>query len=128
MLDGAITGSWNEEDLTPGSGEIFRRLAAALGSREPELFASDRKVIDELLHRTGFGVGWDALAMAGTVRLYETPTLQFADLTFATPSGRVEVASDTAEAAGQPRLPDPWHDPQPGQGRLRLLSQPPRGR
>ena len=104
------------------NSEIFRRLAAALGYSEPELYATDGDVIDELLRRTGFGVGWDELAAAGTVRLYETARLQFADLTFATPSGRIELASVAAEAAGQPRLPEPWHDPQPTQGRLRLLS------
>ena len=104
------------------NSEIFRRLAAALGYSDPELYATDRDVIDELLRRTGFGVEWDELAAAGTVRLYETARLQFADLTFATPSGRIELASVAAEAAGQPRLPEPWHDLQPTHGRLRLLS------
>ncbi len=104
------------------NSEIFRRLAAALGYSEPELGETDREVIDELLRRTGFGVGWDELAAAGTVRLYETARLQFADLTFATASGHVELASDAATAAGQSRLPEPWHDPRPVDGRLRLLS------
>ena len=104
------------------NSEIFRRLAAALGYSEPELRETDRDVIDELLRRTGFGVGWDDLAAAGTVRLYETARMQFADLIFATPSGRIELASDAAAAAGQPRLPEPWHDPRPVDGRLRLLS------
>ena len=56
------------------------------------------------------------------MRLYETPRLQFADRIFPTPSGRIELASAAAVAAGQPRLPEPWHDPRPASGRLRLLS------
>jgi anaerobic selenocysteine-containing dehydrogenase len=58
----------------------------------------------------------------GTVRLYETPRLQFADLVFATASGRIELASAAAVNAGHPRLPEPWYDPRPADGRLRLLS------
>ena len=79
-------------------------------------------MIDELLGRSGFGISWDDLADAGTVRLYEQPRLQFADRIFPTPSGRIELASAAAVAAGQPRLPEPWHDPRPPADRLRLLS------
>ena len=104
------------------NSEIFRRLAATVGHADSELYESDQEVIDELLRRTGFGVRWDGLASAGTVRLYEAPRLQFADLTFETSSGRIELASEAAVAAGQPRLPEPWHDPRPSSDRLRLLS------
>jgi anaerobic selenocysteine-containing dehydrogenase len=104
------------------NSEIFRRLSAAIGYAEPELYESDREVIDELLRRTRFGVGWDDLANAGTVRLYQAPRLQFADRIFPTPTGRIELASEAAAAAGQPRLPEPWHDAHPAGGRLRLLS------
>ena len=104
------------------NSEIFRRLSAAVGFTEPELYDSDRDVIDELLGRSGFGISWDDLADAGTVRLYEQPRQQFADRIFPTPSGRIELASAAAVAAGQPRLPEPWHDPRPPADRLRLLS------
>ena len=104
------------------NSEIFRRLAHSMDYAEPELSESDADVIDELLRRSGFAIGWDELAQAGTVRLYETPRIQFADLAFATASGRIELASEAAVAAGQPRLPVPWHDPRPANGRLRLLS------
>ena len=104
------------------NSEIFRRLAAALGYTDPELYESDREVIDELIRRTGFAITWENLVQAGTVRLYEAPRLQFADLSFPTPSGRIELSSPAAESAGQPRVPEPWHDPRPAGGRLRLLS------
>ncbi len=104
------------------NSEIVRRLAAAMGYAEPELYESDRHVIDELLRRNGHGVGWGELAQVGTVRLYETPRLQFEGLAFPTASGRIEIASAAAANAGQPRLPEPWHDPRPANGRLRLLS------
>jgi anaerobic selenocysteine-containing dehydrogenase len=48
--------------------------------------------------------------------------VQFADRTFATPSGRIEIASSQAAAAGLPRLPQCWSDPRPAAGKLRLLS------
>ena len=82
------------------NSEIFRRLSAAIGYTEPELYESDQEVIDELLRRTGFGVSWDDLARSGTVRLYETPRLQFADRSFPTASGRVELASAAAVGCG----------------------------
>jgi anaerobic selenocysteine-containing dehydrogenase len=104
------------------NSEIFRRLSTAIGYAEPGLYESDREVIDELLRRSGFAINWDELANVGTVRLYEQPRLQFAERVFPTPSGRVELASAEAVAAGQPRLPEPWHDPRPANGRLRLLS------
>ena len=48
--------------------------------------------------------------------------MQFADLRFPTPTGRIEIASAAAEADGHPRLPQPWSDPRPASGRLRLLT------
>jgi anaerobic selenocysteine-containing dehydrogenase len=56
------------------------------------------------------------------VWLEADPVLQFADLRFPTPSGRVEIASEREEADGHPRVPEPHADPRPGAGRLRLLS------
>ncbi len=104
------------------NSEIFRRLSAAIGYTEPELYESDQDVIEQLLRRADFDVSWEQLTRAGTVRLYPTPRLQFADHAFATPSGRIELASAAAVEAGQPRLPVPWHDPRPASDRLRLLS------
>ena len=102
--------------------EIFRRLAGAMGYDEPELFESDAEVIATLLERSGSGVDFASLAANGTVPFASEPVVQFADLRFPTPSGRVEIASTAAEADGLPRLPQPLADPRPAEGRLRLLS------
>ena len=48
--------------------------------------------------------------------------MQFADGVFATPSGRIEIASARAAADGYPRVPQPWSDPRPAGDKLRLLS------
>ena len=66
-------------------------------------------------------MSWDELARAGTVRLYAEPRAQFPD-GFPTPSGRIEIASASAEADGHPRLPEPSVDAPPPPGHLRLLS------
>ena len=58
----------------------------------------------------------------GTIDIWPEPVLQFADLTFPTPSGNIEIASAAAEADGHPRLPQPITDPRPQGGLFRLLS------
>ena len=93
-----------------------------MGYDEPQLHETDQQVIAELLRRAGVGYDFDALAARGTVWLDDEPNVQFADLRFPTPSGRVEIASQSAERDGQPRVPMPFADPRPREGRLRLLS------
>ena len=102
--------------------EIFRRLAHAMGYEEPELYEPDAVMIETLLSRAGVAGGFAALAEAGTVAIFDEPAMQFADLEFPTPSGRIEIASERAEADGLPRVPIPDSDQRPGDGRLRLLS------
>ena len=102
--------------------EIFRRLAAAMGWTDRELFESDEAIIGELLGRSGLGIDWDRLKRDGTVDPFPEPVIQFADLRFPTPSGRVELASDKAAAEGHPRIPRPLADPPPPDGWVRLLS------
>jgi anaerobic selenocysteine-containing dehydrogenase len=104
------------------NSEIFRRLAAAMGYDDAPLQETDREVIDELLRRADLDLDFDALAARGTVWIDEEPHLQFADGRFPTPSARIEIASAQAEADGHPRLPLPFADPRPQQGRLRLLT------
>jgi anaerobic selenocysteine-containing dehydrogenase len=100
--------------------EIFRRLAEAMGFDERALFERDEEVIANVLRP--IGLDFETLASRGTVWLEPEPRAQFAGLRFATPSGRIEIASARAEADGQPRLPQPHADPRPAPGRLRLLS------
>jgi anaerobic selenocysteine-containing dehydrogenase len=102
--------------------EIFRRLARAMGYEEAELYETDADVIATLLERSGLGGDFASLAAKGTVPISTAPVVQFADLSFPTPSGRVEIASAAAEADGLQRLPQPLADPRPADGRLRLLS------
>ena len=104
------------------NSEVFRRLAAAMGYEDDELYESDGHVLQTLLDQTGIGIDFDTLAAEGTVWPDADPRLQFADLRFPTKSGRIEIASDAAEAAGLPRAPVAAADTRPGDGRLRLLS------
>ena len=102
--------------------EIFRRLARAIGYTEPELFETDADILRALLEGAGIAGGFAALAQAGTIELWPEPLIQFADLKFPTPSGKIEIASAKAVADGHPRTPLPLADARPGGGRLRLLS------
>jgi anaerobic selenocysteine-containing dehydrogenase len=102
--------------------EIFRRLAAAMGYTEPELFEPDEEVIEELVRQTGIGLDFAGLREVGTVPYGGEPIVQFPGGVVPTPSGRVEIASARAEADGLPRLPFPHADPRPAGGLLRLLS------
>ncbi len=102
--------------------EIFRRLAAAMGLDEPELHESDASMIATLLRQTGLPLDFAALAARGTVPFTAEPLIPFADGHFATPSGRIELASERFVEAGLPRAPEPWAEPRPEGGRLRLLS------
>jgi len=102
--------------------EIFRRLAHAMDYGEPELYESDRTVIETVLERSGVGLGFAELAAAGTVPISAEPVVQFSDLRFPTPSGRIELVSSRAEADGLPPHPLPLADERPRDGQLRLLS------
>ena len=102
--------------------EIFRRLARAMGYSDPELQESDASILATLMERSGLGLTFESLAKRGSIWVPETPAVQFADGVFATPSGRIEIASARAAADGHPRLPLPSSDPRPAADHLRLLS------
>jgi anaerobic selenocysteine-containing dehydrogenase len=102
--------------------EIFRRLATAAGFSDPELHEPDEQVIAEVLRRADLGLDFASLARQGTVWIDREPRVQFPDLRFPTPSGKIELASARAEADGHPRVPQPHADPRPAGGRLRLLT------
>lgn len=102
--------------------EIFRRLARAMNFTDPELQETDARMLATLMERSGLGLDFHSLAAQGTIWVPSEPSVQFADRVFATPSGRIEIASPRAEADGLPRLPQCRSDPHPAAGRLRLLS------
>lgn len=104
------------------NSEIFRRLARACGFEEPELQESDAQVIAEVLRRAEAGVDFDQLARQGTIWPDQDPRVQFSELRFPTPSGKIELASAAAQQGGHPRVAQPHADPRPTEGRLRLLS------
>lgn len=104
------------------NSEIFRRLAAAMGFTEPELFESDDALIAKLLAQTKFEGGFSELAKKGTVSLFPKPRLQFEDRSFATPSGRIELSSSRAADLGLSAFPTPHADAPPALGRIRILS------
>jgi anaerobic selenocysteine-containing dehydrogenase len=102
--------------------EIFRRLASTMGYDDAELFETDADLIARLLEATPYDGPFAELAKAGTVVLFPEPRIQFAELKFATPSGRIELASERAVEQGLPRVPVPHADDRPADGRLRILS------
>lgn len=102
--------------------EIFRRLARAMNFSDPELYEPDAEIIANLVRSTGLAESFAELAAKGSIPVSPEPRMQFADLTFATPSGKIEIASARAEADGHPRTPLPLADPRPAHGSLRLLS------
>lgn len=104
------------------NSEIFRRLAAVMGFKDPDFTESDSALIARLLVQTTFRGSFADLAAFGTVASYPEPRMQFGDLQFATPSGKIEIASARAEHQGLPRIPQPLADARPRDGRIRILS------
>jgi anaerobic selenocysteine-containing dehydrogenase len=104
------------------NAEIFRRLARALGLSEPALFESDAELIGSMLRQMDLGIDFDALKARGHVALADASAVWHAERKFATPSGRIEIASAQAQAQGLPRTPQAWADALPAPGELRLLT------
>lgn len=102
--------------------EIFRRLARAMGYGEPELYENDADIIAAQLRRFKPGLTFGQLKLAGTMPVDDLPVILHQSLKFDTPSGRIEMASDKAQAMGLPRAPLPGVDAPPAAGALRLLS------
>ncbi|MDH3378432.1 MAG: molybdopterin-dependent oxidoreductase, partial [Gammaproteobacteria bacterium] len=101
--------------------EIFRRLARAMEFNEPELMTSDEEMLDTLLQRCELDVNWQQLSACGFIEPWDEPVVQFEDLRFPTPSGKIEIASARAVADGHPSVPTPTVEAMPEQG-FRLLS------
>jgi anaerobic selenocysteine-containing dehydrogenase len=104
------------------NSEIFRRLARAMGYGDPALHEADAEVLEQFVAGSELVRDLAELRERATVYPDGPPFLQFADGAFATPSGRIELASDAAEADGHPRTALPHADERPADGLLRLLS------
>jgi anaerobic selenocysteine-containing dehydrogenase len=104
------------------NSEIFRRLAAAMELADPALLEPDEEIIARVLESSLGGLDFAQLSALGTVWPAEGPIVQFANLSFPTPSGRIELASEAAAADGHGRLPRPSIQARPAAGRMRLLS------
>jgi anaerobic selenocysteine-containing dehydrogenase len=92
------------------NSEIFRRLAARMGFRDPEFEADDLELIREAL-RTGnpwaAGITLERLLDEGYVRLaVPQPFVPYPDgATFNTPSGKIQILAPELERIGLDPLP-----------------------
>ena len=102
--------------------EIFRRLAAKMGLTEPALFEDDPTLIDRMMSEMNTGFDFNELKSRGHFYLSDEPMVMYADGKFETPSGKIEIGSETAEKKGLPRTPQPFVDPPTKDGHLRLLT------
>lgn len=102
--------------------EIFRRLSRAMGFEAAELYENDQSIIDAALQDCKIGLSWAELKEKGWTYISEEPLILWRDRKFATPSGKIEIASKQASDDGLPLVPQPFVDPPPAAGRLRLLS------
>jgi anaerobic selenocysteine-containing dehydrogenase len=98
---------WNEPAVPPrgeavSNSELHRRLAAALGCTDPALFDDDDHAIADCLP----GIDLERLRREGRVRVdYPDTGLPFAKGGFPTPSGKVQLVSDSLPNRGHPSLP-----------------------
>jgi hypothetical protein len=74
------------------------------------------------LQPTGTGIDFAKLTNKGSIDFTPEPVIQFADYRFATPSGKIEIASEEFVKVGLPRSPQPFFDERPTNGKLRVLS------
>ncbi len=102
--------------------EIFRRLARAMGLNQAELYEADAQILDRLVAQTGVAGDFAGLVESGTVEYCKEIVTPFAGGAFATPSGKVEIASAQAVEAGAPLLPYAHADELAADGKLRVLS------
>jgi anaerobic selenocysteine-containing dehydrogenase len=125
---GHIYLAWNEPAVAPpgeclSTSETFRRLARRMGLTEPCLYDSDEAMAAQLLdsdHPSLAGITLERLRAEGWVRLdYPSPFLPYA-AGFPTPSGKLELYSERAAAAG--------HDPLAGYTPPREVADPRRAR
>ncbi|MFM2076198.1 MAG: hypothetical protein RJA49_88 [Actinomycetota bacterium] len=104
---GSLHIGWNEAAIAPlgeavSNSELHRRLARAMGFTEPALFEDDLSALRTALP----SLDLDALRRDGVVGVpYPDDHRPYADGGFPSPSGKVELRSDTLAALGFPALP-----------------------
>ena len=124
---------WNEPAVPPPGEclphtEIFRRLARAMDLGEPALYDDDLTLARTLIESgdpTLAGVTVERLRHEGWVRLGHPHPLVPFQSGFPTPSGRLELYSERAAAAGHDPLPGytpPAEAADPGADRLALIA------
>jgi anaerobic selenocysteine-containing dehydrogenase len=105
---GHLWMGWNEAAIAPlgescSNTELFRRLAGAMGFDEPALFVDDATLLDDAL---GQKVDLAELRRVGWLRVpYPQDGRPWGSGLFPTPSGKVELVSETLVRMGQPALP-----------------------
>ena len=102
--------------------EIFRCLSKAMAYEETELFESDETLIAIMMTQMGLDFDFNEFKARGHISVTDEPIIFYDDLKFATPSGKIEIASAQAQEQGLPRVPQPWADEPSAQGKLRLLT------
>lgn len=102
--------------------EIFRRLAKGMGYTEKELFETDEELIADMLEQMGVSNGFKEFQQRGWQSISAEPIIPWTDLQFPTASGKIELASDTAESQGLPRIPQAIADKGQNGGQLRLIT------
>jgi anaerobic selenocysteine-containing dehydrogenase len=89
---------------------------------DPELYETDQSIIARLLEQANAGITFEQLSKAGTIHVPSHAAVQFEDLKFPTPSGRIRIAGECFIEAGLPAAPIPIAESRPAKGELRLLS------
>ena len=102
--------------------DIFRKLSSAMGLQDSALYEEDQSIIEQTLQESGIRETWQELTEQGWAYLTDEPLVLWSEGKFATPSGKIEIASERAEADGLPRLPQTTTDPESRDGKFRLIS------
>lgn len=102
--------------------EIFRRLAAAMGYDDPALRQPDPDLIAEMMAQMNIPGTFAEFCRRGWQPIAPQALVMHGERRFQTPSGRIEIASDTWVGRGLPRAPDAGSDARPAPGRYRLLT------
>jgi anaerobic selenocysteine-containing dehydrogenase len=118
---GHATLAYNEQAIAPlaeskSNWEVMGLLAKTMGFTEPWLYESPDEIIAEILTTAAAkeaafaGITLERLREAHYLPLNLPDATPFADLNFATPSGKVEIYSAAMAAAGEDPLPG-WPSP-----------------